>query len=174
MKHLNWGLLQLGLVDQQCIHKACPGTSLERGRVPKDPGADLEEGAAAMKRVGLCLGLLMVGDVESSQAGRYPIPVGMEVTPAPPPKHQQTAAPQLAAPAKCCKYPQHSCWCGHIRRASGSGTAEVVECWDSCAKVSVSGGDIKPENIAADYAETAASRWECGLIIGQLGLDSID
>ena len=30
-------------MDQQCVQEARPGKTLERGRVPKDAGADLEE-----------------------------------------------------------------------------------------------------------------------------------
>jgi len=48
-------------VDRQRVQKARSGTIAERGGVPLITGADLEEGTAAMKRVALCLGLLMVG-----------------------------------------------------------------------------------------------------------------
>ena len=54
MEHLNWGYLQLGLValafggssglvDQPCVQKARPGTTLERGTVPQVTGKDLGE-----------------------------------------------------------------------------------------------------------------------------------
>jgi len=48
-------------VDWQHHQEAGPGTTVERWRVPQDPGADLgKEGTEAMKRVALFLGVVLL------------------------------------------------------------------------------------------------------------------